>query len=144
MQTSIEQDARHGGGRLVAATIGLAGFIAQFDVTSVVVVLPAIGTDLRIRVDGLAWIIDAYSIVFTATLLVAGALADRIGRRRSFLIGNALFLAASLACGGAGNAPLFLAARAAQGAGAAFLITGGFASIATAFPRRERGPAPSG
>lgn len=81
--------------------------------------------------------VGQYSIAFTATLLVAGALADRFGRRRSLLIGNAWFLAASLACGLAWNSPLFLTARAAQGGAAAFLVTGGFASIATAFPQPE-------
>jgi len=134
MQHSLEHDAWNARGRLTAATLGLGAFLANFDVTSVVVVMPAIGTDLGIRVDGLAWIIDAYSIAFTATLLVAGALADRFGRRRSLIIGNAWFLVASLACGLAWNTPLFLAARAAQGGGAAFLVTGAFASIATAFP----------
>ena len=134
MQHSPEPDAWTARSRLIAATISLPGFLAQFDVTSVVVVMPAIGKDLGIRVDGLAWIIDAYSIAFTVSLLVAGALADRFGRRRSLLIGNAWFFVASLACGLAWNVPLFLAARAAQGVGAAFLVTGGFASIATAFP----------
>jgi MFS family permease len=134
IQHSLDHDAWTARSRLIAATLGLGAFLANFDVTSVVVVMPAIGTNLGIRVDGLAWIIDAYSLAFTATLLVAGALADRFGRRRSLLIGNACFLVASLACGLAWNTPLFLAARATQGGGAAFLVTGSFASIATAFP----------
>lgn len=134
MQHPTEDDAWNTRGRLIAATLGLGGFLANFDVTSVVVIMPAIGTDLGIRVDGLAWIIDAYSLAFTGTLLVAGALADRFGRQRTLILGNACFLAASFACALAWNGPLFLAARAAQGYGAAFLVTGTFASIATAFP----------
>ena len=134
MQHLSEHDAWDARARLIAATLGLGGFLANFDVTSVVVVMPTIGTDLSIPVDSLAWIIDAYSIAFTATLLVAGALADRFGRRRTLLVGNIWFLVASLACGLAWNTPLFLAARAAQGGGAAFLVTGTFALIATAFP----------
>ncbi len=134
MQHSLDNDIWNTRGRLIAATLGLGAFLANFDVTSVVVVIPAIGRDLGIGVDGLAWIIDAYSIAFTATLLVAGALADRFGRRRSLMIGNAWFLVASLGCGLAWNIPLLLAARAAQGGGAAFLVTGAFASIATTFP----------
>lgn len=134
MQHPPEHDAWNARARLIAATLGLGGFLANFDVTSVVVVMPAIGTDLGIRVDSLAWIIDAYSIAFTATLLVAGALADRFGRRRTLMVGNIWFLVASLACGLAWNSPLFLAARAVQGGGAAFLVTGTFALIATAFP----------
>ena len=134
MQHSSEHDTWNTRGRLIAATLGLGAFLVNFDVTSVVVVMPAMGADLGIRVDSLAWIIDAYSIAFTATLLVAGALSDRFGRRRALIIGNAWFLLASLACGIAWNSPLFLAARAAQGGGAAFLMTGAFASIGTAFP----------
>lgn len=121
-------------GRLTAGTLGLAIFLTQFDVTSVVVAMPDIGTDLGIRSVAMAWIIDAYSIAFTATLLVAGALADRFGRRRSLLIGNAWFLLASLGCGLAWDSQTFLASRALQGGGAAFLVTGAISSIATAFP----------
>jgi MFS family permease len=132
-----KHDAWTGRTRITAATIGLAAALTNFDVTSVVVVLPSIGSSLGIPVASWAWIIDAYSLAFTATLLVAGALADRFGRRRTLLIGNAGFLVTSLACGFAWNSPVFLAARAAQGAAAAFLVTGGFASIATAFPTPE-------
>lgn len=127
-------DAWNSRDQFIAATLGLGAFLANFDVTSVVVVMPAIGADLGLRVDGLAWIIDAFSIAFTATLLVAGALADRFGRRRMLVIGNASFLVASLGCAFARNSELFLAARAAQGGAAAFLVTGAIASIATTFP----------
>ncbi|WP_139234177.1 MFS transporter [Methylobacterium pseudosasicola] len=137
MEDAAEHQAWNGRTRLIAGTIGLAAALTNFDVTSVVVVLPSIGTSLDIHVASWAWIIDAYSIAFTATLLMAGALADRFGRRRTLLMGNAGFLVTSLACGLAWNSALFLAARAAQGATAAFLVTGGFASIATAFPAPE-------
>ncbi|KTS04765.1 MFS transporter permease [Methylobacterium radiotolerans] len=137
MQHTAEHDAWTHRSRLTAATIGLAAALTNFDVTSVVVVLPSIGTTLGIPVANWAWIIDAYSLAFTATLLVAGAMADRFGRRRMLLIGNVNFLVASLACGLAWNSSVFLAARAAQGGAAAFLVTGGFASIATAFPKPE-------
>ncbi|MFM9924502.1 MFS transporter [Variovorax sp. H27-G14] len=120
--------------RLTAATLGLAIFLAQFDVTSVVVAMPMIGADLGIRDAAIAWIIDAYSIAFTATLLIAGALADRFGRRCTLLIGNAWFLLASLCCGLGWDTSTFLASRALQGGGAAFLVTGAISSIATAFP----------
>lgn len=134
MQRSPDHDAWTARGRLTAATIALAASLTNFDVTAVVVVMPAIGTDLGIAVTDLAWIVDAYSVAFTAALLVAGASADRFGRRRSLLIGNAAFLVTSLACALAWSSPLFLAARAAQVVAAAFLVTGGFASLATAFP----------
>jgi len=137
MQHTVANDAWTGRTRLTAVSLGFAAALTNFDVTSVVVVLPSIGTTLGIRVAQWAWIIDAYSIAFTATLLVAGAIADRFGKRHTLLAGNIGFLVASLACGLARNSPLFLIARAAQGAAAAFLVTGGFASIATAFPAAE-------
>lgn len=124
--------------RLAAGALGLAIFLAQFDVTSVVVAMPLIGADLGIRNAAIAWVIDAYSIAFTTTLLIAGALADRFGRRRSLLIGNAWFLLASLSCGLAWDSATFLASRALQGGGAAFLVTGAISSIATAFPEPSR------
>ena len=121
-------------GQLTACVLGLGAFLTQFDVTALVVVMPEIGRDLGIGMPGLAWVVDAYSLAFTAALLAAGALADRHGRRRALLLGNGLFAAASVACALAGTAPALCVARAAQGIGAAFLITGVIASIAGAFP----------
>jgi MFS family permease len=112
----------------------LSTFLILFDVTAVVVAMPAIAKDVGLDVAGLAWVIDAYSLAFTAALLASGALADRFGRRRCMLAGNAVFLVASVACGMALSEPMLLAARAAQGAGAAFMATGGTALVAAAFP----------
>lgn len=81
MEHALDQ-AWNSRARLTAGTLGLSIFLAQFDVTSVVFAIPLIGTDLGIRDAAIAWIIDAYSIAFTMTLLIAGALADRLGRRR--------------------------------------------------------------
>lgn len=120
--------------RWVALTLGLGAFLTQFDVTAVVVAMPAIGRDLGLSVGGYAWVMDAYSLAFTATLLAAGALADRHGRRRALLGGNLVFLAASLACGLAWDGPSLWTARAVQGIGAAFVVTGAIALVAGAHP----------
>jgi len=117
--------------------LALAAFLTQFDVTAVVVAMPAIGRDLGFGVTGFAWVMDAYSLAFTATLLASGALADRYGRRRALLVGNILFLAASLACGLASDGPALWTARAVQGVGAAFVITGAIALLASAYPKAE-------
>lgn len=119
---------------LTTLALGLSTFLILFDVTAVVVAMPAIAKDVGLDVAGLAWVIDAYSLAFTAALLASGALADRFGRRRCMLAGNAVFLVASVACGMALSESMLLAARAAQGVGAAFMATGGTALVAIAFP----------
>ena len=119
--------------RTPALALSLASFLTQLDVTAVVVAMPLIGGDLGFGMAGYAWVMDAYSLAFTATLLASGALADRYGRRRLLLIGNALFAIASLACGLAWDGPSLWAARAAQGMAAAFIITGSIALIAGAY-----------
>jgi MFS family permease len=123
---------------VITLTLGLGVFLIPFDVTAVVVAMPAIAKDLGFAVAGSAWVIDAYSLALTAALLASGALADRFGRRRAMLIGNAVFLLASIACGAAANGPLLLAARVVQGIGAAFLITGAIALVADAFPNHDQ------
>lgn len=120
--------------RTPALALSFAGFLTQLDVTAVVVAMPAIGADLGFGTAGYAWVMDAYSLAFTATLLASGALADRHGRRRALLVGNALFAVASLACGLAWDGPTLWAARVAQGFAAAFVITGSIALTASAYP----------
>ncbi|MBN9487835.1 MAG: MFS transporter [Alphaproteobacteria bacterium] len=119
---------------LTTLALGLSTFLILFDVTAVVVAMPAIAKDVGLDIAGLAWVIDAYSLAFAAALLSSGALADRFGRRRCMLAGNAVFLVASVACGVALSEPMLLAARVVQGAGAAFMATGGTALVASAFP----------
>jgi MFS family permease len=123
-------------GRIVPITfaLGLGIFLMLFDVTAVVVAMPGLAKDLGFDVAGAAWVIDAYSLAFTGALLASGALADRFGRRRSMLIGNTVFLVASIACGLATDGPMLLAARVLQGVGAAFVVTGAIALVASAFP----------
>lgn len=120
--------------RTPALALSFAGFLTQLDVTAVIVALPTIGDDLGFGLAAYAWTMDAYSLAFTATLLAAGALADRHGRRRALLAGNLMFAGASLACGLAWDGPSLWAARAAQGFAAAFVITGSIALTASAYP----------
>jgi MFS family permease len=130
--------AARGRSVLITLALGLGTFLTLFDVTAVLLALPGIARDLGFSVVGLAWVIDAYSLAFTGALLTSGALADRFGRRRSMLAGNAIFLVASIACGMAPSGAIFLAARAAQGVGAAFMVTGASSLIASAFPRVDQ------
>ncbi|SFO21429.1 Predicted arabinose efflux permease, MFS family [Bradyrhizobium sp. Ghvi] len=124
-------------GLLPASVLGMAAFLTQFDVTAVVVAMPALAAELGFGVAGSAWVMDAYSLAFTGALLAAGTLADRYGRRRALLAGNLVFLVGSIACGVATTAPLLWAARAVQGVGAAFVITGGIALLASMYVKPE-------
>jgi MFS family permease len=107
-------------------------------VTAVVVAMPGIAKELGFAVAGAAWVIDAYSLAFTGALLASGALADRFGRRRAMLAGNAVFLMASIGCGLATSGPMLLTARLVQGVGTAFMVTGAIALVAGAFPNHDQ------
>jgi MFS family permease len=99
---------------VLAATI-LGSSLAFIDGTVVNVALPALQRDLQATVIGVQWVVEAYSLLLAALLLVGGSLGDRYGRRRIFVIGVVLFAAASAACGFAGGIGTLIAARALQG-----------------------------
>jgi MFS family permease len=110
----------------------VAQFVIVLDVTIVAIALPAVQADLGFSATTLGWVITAYTLVFGGCLLAAGRLADRIGRRRTFTLGLAVFAAASLACGLAPNATFLLAARAVQGIGAALVSPAALALVTSA------------
>jgi MFS family permease len=83
---------------LVLAVCCLSLLITALDTTAVNVALPAVGQDLHAPVSGLQWTVDGYTLAVAAFMLLAGSTADRIGRRRVFQAGLALFTAGSLAC----------------------------------------------
>ena len=117
--------------RIIAAT-SFGFVVTQLDVTIVNVALPHIASDLSARVAGLQWVVDAYTLPFAVLMISAGVLGDRFGSRRAYLFGLAIFAAASCACGLAPNAATLVAARAAQGAGAALLIPSSLALLSHA------------
>jgi EmrB/QacA subfamily drug resistance transporter len=119
--------------RLALAVLCAAQFLVVLDITVVNVALPAIREDLAIAPGRLHWAISAYAVAFGGLLLVAGRLADLLGRRRVFLGGVALFGAASLAAGLAPGGEILAAARALQGVGAALISPAALAVLAQAF-----------
>jgi EmrB/QacA subfamily drug resistance transporter len=119
----------------------LGSTLAFVDGSVVNVALPILQRDLGATVDQLQWVIEAYALLLSAFVLVGGALGDRLGRRRVFLVGVVLFGAASAACGLAPNAEALIAARAVQGFGAALLTPGSLSLISAAFEKKERGRA---
>jgi EmrB/QacA subfamily drug resistance transporter len=124
----------------VVALLCVAQFVVVLDVTIVAIALPAIGAELELSTTALSWVITAYTLTFGGCLLAAGRLADRVGRRRAFAAGLALFMLASLACGLARDGGTLLGARAVQGLGAALLAPAALALLTTA---RRDGPARS-
>src|SRR5690349_5942365 len=118
-----------------------ATFMLLLDITIVNVALPSIERDLKANLADLQWVVDAYALTLAALLLTAGSLADRVGRRRVFLIGLVGFTLASVLCGLA-TSPLTLnLARALQGIGGAFMFATSLALLASAYQGRDRGTA---
>src|SRR5437868_12567497 len=128
-------------GRWVLVATTLASSMAFIDSTVVNVALPALQTNLNASIVDVQWVIEAYSLLLSAFLLVGGSLGDHYGRRRIFLIGVAIFAIASAACGLSSNIQQLIAARAFQGFGAALLVPGSLAIISGSFSEQERGRA---
>ncbi len=122
---------------LIAICLGY--FMVILDATVVNVALPALGHDLGGGVSGLQWVVDGYTLVFAGLLLSAGSLGDRLGGRRVFVLGLALFTLASAACAAAPSVPLLVSPRVAQGLGAALLVPSSLALLRAAYDDpRER------
>ncbi len=136
---TIEYSSTAGRGVVIAAVLGSG--MAMLDGTVVNVALKTIGKDLDASLSELQWITNAYLLLLASLILLGGALGDRIGRRRVFLIGVVWFAAASLLCGIAPNPQLLIAARVLQGIGGALLTPGSLAIIEAVFRPSDRGRA---
>ncbi len=121
---------------LVAAALGLV--VVLLDVSVVNVALEALRREFSADVSGLQWVLNAYTLVFAALLLTSGALGDRFGARRVFMLGFVLFTLASGACGLAPSLWALVAARAVQGLGAALLVPNSLSMLQQAFPDRAQ------
>jgi MFS transporter, DHA2 family, methylenomycin A resistance protein len=127
---------------LTLAAMSLGYGVVQLDVTIVNTALNSIGNSLGGGVSELQWVVSTYTIAFAALILTAGALGDRIGAKKVFMAGFALFTASSLACALAPTAAILIAARAAQGLGAAILVPNSLALLHHAYlDEKERGRA---
>ncbi len=125
-------------GRWVLLASILGSGLAGIDATVVNVALPAIGADLDADFAALQWTVTAYTLTLASFILLGGALGDRYGRRRVFVVGVVWFAVASLLCGLAPSAPLLIAARALQGVGGALLTPGSLAMIQASFAPGDR------
>ncbi|MEU9791954.1 MFS transporter [Streptomyces sparsogenes] len=127
---------------LILAVASTAQFLAVLDLIAVNIAFPAIGADFRsASTAGLSWVLNAYTIVLAALLVPAGRLADETGRRRSFLLGMALFGLASVGCGAAPDLGWLIAARVVQGVAAAVVVPTSLSLALPAFAPREQATA---
>ncbi len=127
---------------LTLAAMSLGYGVVQLDITIVNTALSSIGSALGGGVSELQWVVSTYTIAFAALILTAGALGDRLGAKKIFMTGFSVFTAASLACALAPSSAILIAARAAQGVGAAILVPNSLALLSHAYPEtKERGRA---
>jgi EmrB/QacA subfamily drug resistance transporter len=128
-------------GRWVVAVTVLGSAMAGIDSTVVGIALPAIGRDFTLSVSSLQWVVSAYLLALAGLLLVGGALGDRFGRRRMFIIGTVVFALTSLVCAVAPNGGVLVTGRAFQGVGAALLTPGSLAILRASFVPDDQGRA---
>src|SRR5689334_8743811 len=141
---AIPADTGQGGypRRWLAAIVLIVGALMDMiDVTIVNVALPSIRRDLHASATQLEWVVSGYMLAFAATLIIAGNLGDKFGRKRLFLSGAALFGLASLAAGLSGSGAELITARVVQGAAAAAMAPQVLATFRVIFGRAERGKA---
>jgi EmrB/QacA subfamily drug resistance transporter len=125
--------------RWVLALTGVAGLVVALDTTVVSTALSTIRVHLHASIGQLEWTVNAYALSFAVLLMTAAAVGDRLGRRRTFAAGLAVFMIASAACALAPNIGWLIAARAVQGAGAAIISPASLALLTAAFPPERRG-----
>ena len=126
----------------VLAILAFALALISLDNTIVNVALPSLQEELSATTAQLQWIVDAYSVLFAGTLLLAGSLGDRFGRKRVLMIGLGIFGAGSLAAGAAPNADALIACRALMGIGGAFIMPSTLSILVQTFTvPRERAQA---
>lgn len=135
----LARDSTRGRLTLTAVTVGSG--IAILDGSVVNVALRTIGTELDASLQQLQWVINGYMLALASLVLVGGALGDRFGRRRIYLIGMGWFLLASALCAVAQTPGQLVAMRVLQGVGAALLTPGGLAIIQSVFRREDRAAA---
>jgi EmrB/QacA subfamily drug resistance transporter len=123
----------------VLALTSVAFFMVSLDALVVVTALPAIHRSVGGSIGTLEWAVNAYALTFAAGIITAAALGERLGRRRVYAAGLAVFTLASAACAVAPNASLLIAARAVQGLGAAAVTPLALTILAAAFPAERRG-----
>ena len=128
-------------GRVALVATVAASAMASLDATVVNVALPHIGREFHASISALQWVLTGYLVALASLILLGGALGDRFGRRKVFVIGTIWFAAASLLCGVAPNIEVLVAARVLQGVGGALLTPGSLAILQASFHQADRAAA---
>ena len=125
-------------GLLILLLLCGAQFLAVLDATIVNVALPSVQRALHFTPQNLQWVASGYALTFAGFLLLGGRAADRLGRRRVFMTGVLLFIAASLASGLATSSGVLIAARLVQGFGGAIMSPAALSLLTTSFQGKDR------
>lgn len=118
--------------------VAAAAFLASLDLFIVNIAFPVMQHEFGADLAGLSWVLNGYTVVFAAFLAPAGRLADRVGRKRLFVVGVVLFAIGSAACAAAPSVGLLVTARIVQAVGAALVMPTSLALLLTAFPPQRR------
>src|SRR3712207_1179556 len=136
---NLQEDTMDVTKRWTLAVVCAATAMLMLDIAVVNTALSRIAEDLGTGLSGLQWVVDAYTLALASVVLTAGALADRLGRKRMFNVGLAIFTVASLGCALAQDIAFLNTMRAIQGLGAAIMFAVSLALLAHAFPKdKER------
>lgn len=128
-------------GRLALGACVLASGVAFLDGTVVNVAVPSIADEFGVGVEGVQWVLTGYLLTLASLILLGGALGDRYGRRRVFVVGAVLFAGASLGCALAPSLGILVGARVVQGVGGALLTPTALALVQASFVPEDRGAA---
>ncbi len=128
-------------GKWLMASVILASAMAFIDGTALNVVLPSLQKDLNATGADLFWLLNSYLLMLAALILPGGSLGDKLGRKKIFMIGIAVFMLASAACGFAPSVYYIIIFRTLQGIGGALMIPGSLSIINATFGKNERGKA---
>jgi EmrB/QacA subfamily drug resistance transporter len=135
--TAVRRPAWNPTWTLVAASLAL--MMAFLDALVVTTALPTLRHSLHSSLGNLEWTVNAYNLALACMLLTGAALGDRFGRRKMFVVGITVFIAASLLAGAASSVDVLIAARALQGLGAAIMVPLTLTLVLEAFPRERHG-----
>ena len=128
-------------GKWIMASVILASAMAFIDSVALNVVLPSLQKEFNATGTDLFWLLNSYLLMLAALVLPGGSLGDKLGRKKIFMAGIAIFMLASTACGFAPTVKYLIAFRAIQGIGGALMIPGSLSIITTSFSAGERGKA---